>query len=248
MCSLILCFVVLLCGGACSSGEEMVAINKTPIVTAVEGSQAMVVAQSYCQAEGYEFLSSATLTDCAVTVENGKFDFMICSEYDAVNLSKFDLKLAGKCDYKMKLGLCFSAKSTELQQGFNSAIKALQNNGTLRLITDSYKGNGEFENPVTTGAPIYIVCTDGFDGYVTMDSEGVFRGLEIDIVTAVCNYLGYTPVFTGADYDECFGKLYSGEADLMMSVDLVDSALSDEFILSDSYLEVAYNIYSSQIE
>ncbi len=245
ICGLLLSFVILWCSSACTANESAVEVTKTPVVATASDRASSLAAMDYCNDKGYDIEKLYSLTDCAVAVENGKYEYLVCDEYEEVELRSFALKYVEDCSYKSLYSLCFSADSFDLCQQFNLSIKELTNNGTIDKICNSYKGDAKYKNAKTAGNPLYIMYLDGVEGFSVMNDDGEAEGLEIDIVVALCNNLGYTPVFVDGEYDEGFDLLVNGEVDLIMSVDSIKSILGDDFILSDPYFTVNYKVYET---
>ncbi len=247
ICGLLLCVSILLCSSACTTDEPVTGITKTPVAVAVSESMSLLAVQEYCREKGFAIEELYSLTDCAVAVENGKYDYLVCSEYEEVTLKSFQIEYVDTCNFKSQYSLCFSAESAELCQQFNVSVKELNHNGTLQKICDFYKGKGEYETEGTTGNPIYIVYPEGAEGYSSLNDDGDAEGIEIDLVTALCNNLGYTPVFISKPYRQCFDAITDGEADIILGVDSLTSDLGEDFILSDPYFTISYNVYSAKV-
>lgn len=246
ICGSVLCISILLCGGACTSQEPVTEVTKTPVVATVSESGSLLAARDYCRENGYDIEELYNLTDCVVAVENGKYDYLICDEYDEAVLESFALSYVEECAYKSQYSLCFNSASGDLCEQFNTSVNELTNNGTIKRICDSYKGIGEYENAGTVGNPLYILFPEGMEGYSSLNDEGEAEGIEIDIITALCNNLGYTPVFISAQYDESFDLLANGEADLILGVDY-NSILGEDYIMSQPYFTVSYKMYAAKI-
>lgn len=243
----LLSLVLVLFSTACDSAEDVAEITKTPIVVTMQSGTALLAAEDYCREKGYEHEKLYNLTDCAVAVENGKYDYLICGEYDEYRLADFKLKYVEDCGYKSQYSLCFRSDSAELCAQLNASLSELTDNSTLDKICESYKGGEKYECADTVGNPLYIMFPEGMDGYSAFDEDGEARGIEVDIVTAICNNLGYTPVFVNGEYDESFDALLNGEVDVVMGVDFINSALGEDFTLSDPYFTIAYKVYGADI-
>ncbi len=247
LCSLILCFCVLLCGSGCTAEEPITEITRTPIVAVVSDTTATLAATEYCAENKYELNELETLTDCAVSVENGKFDYLVCSEFEEELLKDFSLKEKEVCGYKSQYSLCFSAESTELFDAFNSGINTLVNDGTIEEICDIHKRDGDYKSDFVQGEPISVFFTDGISEFAIIDENGDAIGLEFDIITAICNSMGYSPEFINGEYDEGFALLEDGEVDFIMSVDYLNSIFDDALVLTDPYLEIEYIVYELNV-
>lgn len=221
-------------------------ITKTPVVATVSEGLSALAARDYCNEKGYDIEELFSLTDCAFAVENGKYNYLICSELESARLQSFGLTYIEECNYKSQYSLCVSAENIELSQQLNSAIAALTENGTIDEILGSYMGEGTYTAPATAGNPLYIMFIDGASQYYDLNDDGEAEGLEVDIVAAVCNELGYTPVFISGAYDEGFDAVLNGEADMIMSVDAVNALLGDDFTLTSPYLTITYGVYGTQ--
>lgn len=247
ICGLLLSVGILLCSSACTTDEPVTEITKTPVVAAVSDSMSLLAAQEFCREKGYDTEELYTLTDCAVAVENGKYEYLVCSEYEEVDLKSFKLERVDSCAFKSQYSLCFSAEADDLCQQFNASVKELTDNGTLQRICDSYKGADKFDLKATAGNPIYIVYPEGADGFSSLDDDGDATGIEVDLVHAICNNLGYTPVFVCKPYRQCFEALTNGGADILLGIDSLSSDFGEEFILSDPYFTISYNVYSAKL-
>ena len=247
ICSLVMCLCVLFCSSGCVTEEPSADITKTPVVAVVSNTTATLAATEYCNKNKYELTELGTLTDCAVSVENGKFEYLVCSEFETDTLNNFSLKEKETCEYKSQYSICFSAESTDLYDAFNSGIKALMSDGTIEKICDAHKGEGTYKSDFVQGESVSIFFTDGISEFAIVDENGDAVGLEFDIITAVCNSIGYSPEFIKGEYDEGFALLEDGEVDAIMSVDYLNSILDDVLVLTDPYLEIEYKVYEVNV-
>ena len=98
ICSYLLCLCVLLCGSGCTAEEPPAQGTKTPVVVAVADATSILAAKEYCNKNAFDFTELETLTDCAVSVENGKYEYLVCGEFEESyrNLKKLPRWLSGE--------------------------------------------------------------------------------------------------------------------------------------------------------
>ncbi len=246
--SLLLVFAMITACSSCDSGDKPINVETTPVVAVESDVGCMLAAEEYCKAKGYEMIECGSSEDAVVFVENGKYDYVILDEFTSIIPEDYGLRLVEECEYSAEYCMCFYGDNYELQDGINGTIIDLRSNGTIDSIVNNYLSGVEFGLSAGDGKPLRILCFPYVDNRVYFDEEGNLRGIDIDIMTAICGELGYTPIFISAEYDEMFSMLADGYGDLILMSD--KSALYDSelYTLSEVYLEKNFYVYESTVK
>ena len=230
-------FIFVLSFSSCDSEDKAVNVKSTPVVAVEAYSDTKFAADLYCNANGYELVECATSADAIVFVENGKYDYVVLDEFTTINVKDYDLKLVETCDYSIKYCLGISENNEALQSEVNKSIVELKSDGTLDTVVKNYFGGKVNQTPLTDGKVLRILCYPNMDNRIYFDESGIACGLDVDIMTAICNYAGYTPIFISAEYNDLFDMLRNGEGDIILMVDEAITENTSGCIFSDTYFE-----------
>lgn len=247
--SILLSLVLLVASfTSCDSEDEAVSVETTPTV-AVEGYyDTKLAAEAYCQAKGYEMVECSASEDAVVFVENGKYDYVVLDEFTTIVPEDYSLQFVESCDYSIQYCLGVALEKSALLSEINESIIALKSDGTIDSIVDNSFNGVENEFSQTCANELRILCYPFIDNRVYYDDMGNLCGADVDIMRAICEDLGYTPVFVPAEYNELFYMLEEGEGDLILMVDVSSEERIDECLFSEVYLEKNFNVYESNLK
>ena len=246
--SLLLVVAMITACSSCDSADKSLNVETTPVVAVESDAGCMLAADEYCKAKGYEMIECGSSEDAVVFVENGKYDYVILDEFTSIIPEDYGLRLVEECEYSAEYCMCFYGDNPELQDGINGTIIDLRSNGTIDSVISNYFSGIENKFSVGEGKALRILCFPYVDNRVCFDEEGNICGVDVDIMTAICNELGYTPIFISAEYDEMFSMLAEGYGDLILRSDNSSSYDSELYTLSEVYLEKNYYVYESDIK
>ncbi len=242
--------LAVLCISGLSSCENdgEVLLNKTQCVAVVSDSDETVAAKIYCDSMGVELLEYASSYDAVTAVQNGKADFVILNEYEAQSFidARCELMFLEKCEYKLECRAIFNFDNKELMKEFNEAFDSLTNDGTIQKIKNSHIKGESYNIPYSSGekGELVMVCDPIFENRVYYNDENVLTGTDVDIAKTVCAYLGYDLVIEVTDFEMMFTELELGNADFIMSSAEYTEERAENFLFSDVYSTLEYNVYT----
>ena len=139
-------------------------------------------------------------SDAVQALKQGKVDAVIIDKDTAdVFVSKNDdIELLSEGFADEAYAIAINLDNAELQTQINGALAALEKDGTLKAIKDSYDGeNGGERYKSPEGADrsrgVLVMATNAeFPPYESREGDE-FVGIDVDMMNAVCDKLGYQP-------------------------------------------------------
>ncbi len=109
--------------------------------------------------------------------------------------------------------LAVSAENRLMLENLNAALGRLRDSGELKRIEEAWKlGLESVEwTPPADSRAVSVAVTAEFYPYAFLDDNGELRGLEIDVVRAVCADLGLEPEFMVVKPDMLLYMAQSGK-------------------------------------
>lgn len=110
--------------------------------------------------------------------------------------------------------------NTELTNSINAALAALKQNGTIDSILDNYigenVGNSPYVSPAGTDRSngTLIMATNAYFKPYEYYDNGTVVGIDVDIATAIADYLGMTLKIEDMEFDSIITAVSSGKADI----------------------------------
>ena len=128
---------------------------------------------------------------------------------------------------------------TTLRDEFNTALATIKANGTIDEIVAYWAvhANGEADPYITstgTGATIKVATSPDFPPYDTMYGN-VFTGIDMDIIRAICNELGYQVQFDSYNFNGVLAAVETGTADVAASGITYTEARAEKMLFTDEY-------------
>ncbi len=233
---------------SCDSEDEAVSVETTPVV-AVEGYyDTKLAAEAYCAEKGYDLVECSASEDAVVFVENGKYDYVLLDEFTTIIPEDYGLQFVEACEYSIQYCMVSFSDNQPLINELNESILALNSTGKIDSIVDNCINGVGNSFSMTGGNEIRILCYPFMEDRVYYDDVGNVCGIDADIMRAICEDLGYTPVFVPAEYNELFDMLDDGEGDLILMVDKSSNDRLNQYSFSEVYLEKNFNVYESNIK
>lgn len=163
---------------------------------------------------GDELMSSlnAGAVDCVI-IESTAADALISRTAGAralpEPLAEYDLRFA------------IAKENAELLQAVNTALAALNENGTLSGLRDKYFARGSYEyvtpeDIVTRPGILTLALPPDSPPYSVLGQDGVFSGMDVDVANAVCDFLGVELEIIEYDARELVTAVWFGRADLAL--------------------------------
>lgn len=160
--------------------------------------------------------------DAVQALKQGKVDAVIIdSEPAKVFVEKNDdLKILEEKFEPEEYAIAIKKGNTELTEKINGALKALNENGTLDKIKKNWIGDEKGKHPyVTPDGTTYdkgtlVMATNAeFPPYESKEG-GKVVGFDVDMMQAVCDYMGYELKITDMAFDSIIAAVNSGKADV----------------------------------
>ncbi len=105
----------------------------------------------------------------------------------------------------------------------NGALKALTDDGTLQRIKDNYEGEEKGQHPYTvktdadrSKGKLVMATNAEFPPYESYDGDKIV-GFDVDMMNAVCDYLGYELVIDDMKFDAVIPAVQTGKADVAVA-------------------------------
>lgn len=118
-------------------------------------------------------------------------------------------------------GIAVNKSEYSLTSELNNAMNELKNEGIIDKILANYIGDstGSFhykspENVSRDKGKLKVATESDFAPYIMKDANGGFTGIDVDILQALCDKLGYEPEITDMPFKEIIGAVKSGGYDI----------------------------------
>lgn len=151
----------------------------------------------------------------AAELKSGGIDCAIADEdtYDAMRDYTSAVTKLDETYVDARYVLAVSAENRLMLENLNAALGRLRQSGELGRIASSWELGIGYENwaPPEGGRTITVAVTADFYPYAFYDENGELRGLEIDVVRALCTDLGLTPEFMAVEPDMLLYMAQSGK-------------------------------------
>lgn len=243
--SVILSILLLVSFASCNK-EENNGIFKNSVVASSQKADAVAAAKDYADSKGMEHNQFASSYDAALSVVNGKSDFVVLDEYEGRSIEEENnLVFVEKCEYEVQYRAVFSKENTELCDSFNKIFEKMKSDGTIEKIKKAQIEGDSLGFDVTEGenGTLIMACDAVFENRAYYDENGELKGVDIEIAKAVCEYLGYGLEIKVLDFDEMFESLDEGNVDFILSSVEITEEREEFFTFSDVYTTLEYYVY-----
>ncbi len=182
-------------------------------------------------------------SDAVQALKQGKVDAVICDKDTAdVFISKNDdIELLDEGFADEEYAIAMNLDNTALQTEINGALKELKDDGTLQKIKDNYDsedaGKSAYTSPdgVDRGKGKLVMATNAeFPPYESKSGDDIV-GFDVDMMTAVCDKLGYELQIEDMAFDSIIPSIQSGKADVGVAGMSVTPDREKNVLFSDSY-------------
>ncbi len=207
------------CGGVEPNQVHSIADLEGKKIGVQMGTVGMIYADETKDATVERFDKGA---DAVQALKQGKVDAVIIdSEPAKVFVEKNDeLTILDEKYDPEEYAIAIKKGNTELTTKINEALTALQNNGTLDKIKNNWIGEEKGKNPYTTpdgtkheNGTLVMATNAEFPPYESVEG-GEIVGLDVDMMKAVCDYLGYELKIENMDFESIIAAVNSGKADV----------------------------------
>lgn len=160
--------------------------------------------------------------DAVQALKQGKVDAVIIDSDTAVSFIRDndDLKLLDENFAEEEYAIAMNLENEALQVEINTAINELTADGTLADIKASYEGENAGENRYKSPADVdrskgkLVMATNAeFPPYEYVKGDDII-GFDVDMMTAICDKLGYELEIENMNFDSIIPAVQSGKADV----------------------------------
>ena len=181
--------------------------------------------------------------DAVQALKQGKVDAVIIdSDTASVFVNKNDdIELLSEGFADEEYAISMKLENTELQSEINNALNELKNDGTLKNIKDYYDGENAGQNKFTpdpnadkSKGKLVMATNAEFPPYEFMEGEDIV-GFDVDMMTAVCQKIGYELEIENMQFDSIIPAIQSGKADVGVAGMSVTEDRKKNVLFSDPY-------------
>ena len=135
--------------------------------------------------------------------------------------------------------LAAAVENPELLKKVNAALASLQQDGTLETIIKGHYQDPEYvyevQLPETADRTITAIVGQDFPPYSFADRDGTPRGIDADVIRAVCAWLGVGCELTSGEGSELIAAVKNGSYQLAAGGITAASEQADLCAMSDPY-------------
>ena len=188
--ALLLALALCGCGGVDNTIHDLTDVPDS-VIGALRGTSSAEIASRYCRDVRLYDSESAMCND----LRAGTLD---CALTNSVQTKSVKAGQSGVSVYDdlVDEGLCFitAPENADLRDKLSEAIAALNDEKVIRSIVKGYT-DGEGRTYVSAGAPedaavLTLGVRTDYYPYSYVDGEGNITGIDVDVATAICDYLG----------------------------------------------------------
>lgn len=181
--------------------------------------------------------------DAIQALKQGKIDAVLIDSEPAKVFVKenSDLEILDESFAEEDYAIALKLDNTSLQADINKALADLKADGTLDKIIKNYIGNEAGNTPykspegVDRSKGTLVMATNAeFPPYESKDGEKIV-GIDVDIMTAVCDKLGYELRIDDMAFDSIIPAISSGKADVGAAGLTVTEDRKKNVLFSDPY-------------
>ncbi len=181
--------------------------------------------------------------DAVQALKQGKIDAVLIDAEPAKYFVKEndDLKILDEPFAEEEYAIAIKLDNTSLQADINKALADLKADGTLDKIKSNWIGNDAGKTPykspdgVDRSKGTLVMATNAeFPPYESKDGDKIV-GIDVDMMTAVCDKLGYELKIDDMVFDSIISAVSSGKADVGVAGMTVTEDRKKNVLFSDSY-------------
>ena len=183
-------------------------------------------------------------SDAVQALKQGKVDAVIIDSDTASVFLKNndDIELLEEGFSDEEYAIAINLNNTDLQTEINGALAALEADGTLKKIKDNYDGEDAGSNAYTSpegvdrSKGVLVMATNAeFPPYEYREGDKIV-GFDVDMMTAVCDNLGYELQIEDMAFDSIITAVSSGKADVGVAGMSVTPDREKNVLFSNSYV------------
>ena len=167
---------------------------------------------------------------------------VIAGEHTA---GKSGVKTLGETLLEHELRFAVPRENAQLLFNVNSALSALESNGTLKSLRDKYINGKSYtynspKNIEQRPGTLRLAIHPDSPPYSFVDGDGEYSGLDVEVALAVCDYLGVELSVVPVDSGELVTAVWFGRADI--AAGWLPSDVQEQVHITEPYAQTAYVI------
>lgn len=182
-------------------------------------------------------------SDAIQALKLGKIDAVVIDVQPAKAFvqNNSDLMILDEEFATEEYAICVGKNNSELSAKLNSALEALSADGTIQNIIDNYIGDNAGKTPYVSPSNVnrnngkLVMATNAYFKPYEYYENGKVVGIDPDIATAICDYLGMSLEIIDIDFDAIITAVQSGKADFGMAGMTVTADRLKNINFTDSY-------------
>lgn len=181
--------------------------------------------------------------DAIQALKQGKVDAVVIDAQpaNAFIQANSDLMILEEEFVNEDYAITIAKGNTEMLNGVNKALAALKADGTLDSIISNYIGENAGKTPYVSAKDTnrsngtLIMATNAYFKPYEYYDNGTIVGIDVDIATAIADYLGMTLKIEDMEFDSIITAVSSGKADIGVAGMTVTEDRLKNIDFSDSY-------------
>ncbi len=173
----------------------------------------------------------------------GKIDAVVIDDQPAQAFVKQNkgLKILDTEYIQEDYAIAVNKNNTALTAAINDALKTIKADGTFQKIVDYYIGHEDGAKPYEkkdvdrSKGKLVMATNAAFEPYEYRDAAGNIIGLDVDMMQAVCDILGYSLSVEDMEFDSIIAAVVSGQADVGVAGMTVTEDRLKSIDFTDSY-------------
>ena len=191
----------------------------------------------------------ATAAEAVKFLQNGKIDAVIVDEETAESFVEKNDKI-GILDENFadeRYAVAIAKDNKPLRSEINGALRALTADGTLAQIKANYEGDEQGKHAYVPKEDVdrskgkLVVATNAEFPPYEYTENGEIMGFDIDMMNAVCDYLGYELEIRNMDFDAVLPAVANGTVDVG-AAGLSITSEREQIVLFSDYYAVTHQV------
>lgn len=180
--------------------------------------------------------------DAVQALKQGKIDAVIVDLETAKTFvdKNNDIRILDEEFADEEYAIAVKLDNTALRDELNGALKALTEDGTLSSIKANYEGDEQGQHQyqvktnVTRNKTITMATNAEFPPYESYSGNAIV-GFDVDMMNAVCDYLGYELKIDDMPFNSVLAAVESGKADVAVAGISVTEEREKNYLFTDNY-------------